>query len=388
MKLRILLLLTQCICFKTNYGEEINLRKVKADFFRDAFFSDPEHMKTNSPRKIHIGASIRIIKDNNDNNNPRDFDTGFKHSVKVLFQSLLRLSTGASQHWIILTDAFALVSANDLLRNVITEHLTRNLVLTYLGRSKVRKVPSVIIDYIDLDSIVRKETHADFVKALKVWAAAWIMQGTNKYLNDLFYVGPLYHQIFANLDKLIFLDVDLEFYRDVKLLYKQFSQFDDQQLIGVGLDLSPHYKTSLELYRSQHPGTHIGEPGRYQGLNTGVVLYNLARMRASEQWQNYLDKENVAKLKFEYGFHVTVGDQDWFTNVSFNSSELVYILPCEFNTQVSVQYWRPPWEEIFWDYHRCDKPYIIIHRNGCGPERKFCDQALEDGGFLNQKSKS
>ena len=62
MKLRILLLLTQCICFKTNYGEEINLRKVKADFFRDAFFSDPEHMKTNSPRKIHIGASMRIIK--------------------------------------------------------------------------------------------------------------------------------------------------------------------------------------------------------------------------------------------------------------------------------------------------------------------------------------
>ena len=75
-----------------------------------------------------------------------------------------------------------------------------------------------------------------------------MLQGTNKYLNDLFYVGPLYHQIFANLDKLIFLDVgkissfflgsfpfcsDLEFYRDVKLLYKQFSQFDDQQLIGV-----------------------------------------------------------------------------------------------------------------------------------------------------------
>ena len=85
-------------------------------------------------------------------------------------------SQGASQHWIILTDAFALVSANDLLRNVITEHLTRNLVLTYLGRleslhsvenihvkqffrSKVRKVPSVIIDYIDLDSIVRFGCH-------------------------------------------------------------------------------------------------------------------------------------------------------------------------------------------------------------------------------------
>ena len=34
-----------------------------------------------------------------------------------------------------------------------------------------------------------------------------VSQGSNKYLNDLFYVGPLYHQIFTNLDKLIFLDV-------------------------------------------------------------------------------------------------------------------------------------------------------------------------------------
>ena len=92
MKLRILLLLTQCICFKTNYGEEkiqsiceikvkeenIGLsfeekdktkniessfeKRVKADFFRDAEFSEPRHLKTSSPRKIHIGASMRIIK--------------------------------------------------------------------------------------------------------------------------------------------------------------------------------------------------------------------------------------------------------------------------------------------------------------------------------------
>ena len=34
-----------------------------------------------------------------------------------------------------------------------------------------------------------------------------IIQGTDKYLNDLFYVGPLYHEIFTKLEKLIFLDV-------------------------------------------------------------------------------------------------------------------------------------------------------------------------------------
>ena len=27
---------------------------------------------------------------------------------------------------------------------------------------------------------------------------------------------------------------------------------------------------------------------------------------------------------------------------------------------------RPPWEDIFWDYHRCDNPYVIIHRYHLG----------------------
>ena len=79
MNLRTLFLLTQCICFKTNFGslelqsksgENANSEKfqskieesAKADFFRDASFSDPKLMKTNSPRKIHIGTSMRIIK--------------------------------------------------------------------------------------------------------------------------------------------------------------------------------------------------------------------------------------------------------------------------------------------------------------------------------------
>ena len=77
MNLRIVLLLTQCICFKTNFGslelesgETVNSKEfqskieesAKADFFRDASFSDPKLMKTNSPRKIHIGTSMRIIK--------------------------------------------------------------------------------------------------------------------------------------------------------------------------------------------------------------------------------------------------------------------------------------------------------------------------------------
>ena len=67
-------------------------------------------------------------------------------------------------------------------------------------------------------------------------------------------------------------------------------------------------------------------------------------MRESKEWQDYLDKvkkdhkkltrkvnfsyrhialsqESVFNLMYKYGFHTTVGDQDWFTNVSFNVSK-------------------------------------------------------------------
>jgi hypothetical protein len=58
-------------------------------------------------------------------------------------------------------------------------------------------------------------------------------------------------------------------------------------------------------------------PCRQQGLNTGVVLYDLARLRASTAWAAYLHHEEVFRLMAKYGFHVTLGDQDWLSNVSF-----------------------------------------------------------------------
>ena len=42
--------------------------------------------------------------------------------------------------------------------------------------------------------------------------------------------------------------------------------------------------------------------------------------------------------------------------------EMFYILPCQFNSQTSVQYLKPPWEETFEEYHHCvDRTKIIIH---------------------------
>merc|ERR550517_1928647 len=81
----------------------------------------------------------------------------------------------------------------------------------------------------------------------------------------------------------------------------------------------------------------IGRPGRLQGLNTGVVLYHLDRMRQSWLYNSYLHPEAVDHLMDRYHLKMSVGDQDWFTALSFAQRRLFIQLPCIFNTQTSLQ---------------------------------------------------
>ena len=74
----------------------------------------------------------------------------------------------------------------------------------------------------------------------------------------------MYHWIFPNLNKLIFMDVDLDIHTDIKVLFQQFSEFNSSNIIGVGYDLSPHYRLNLEQYRKWHPGSRLGDPGPTQ----------------------------------------------------------------------------------------------------------------------------
>ena len=75
-----------------------------------------------------------------------------------------------------------------------------------MGRLSIRRVPKVLIDYIDLDEVPRDEKDKWFIRALQLYLPA-DMEGTMKYTDSLFYMGPLYHRIFPQLKKLISLDV-------------------------------------------------------------------------------------------------------------------------------------------------------------------------------------
>ena len=123
----------------------------------------------------------------------------------------------------------------------------------------------------------------------------------------------------------------------------------------------------MKKYRQQNPNTNIGEPGRFQGFNTGVVLYNLQRMRENEQYNQYVDNVDgvIDKLAEKYSFRSHLGDQCFFTLLGIEHPEWFSVLPCRYNFQLDISLavqlvFRP----IFDLYHNCTETPKIYHANG------------------------
>ena len=157
--------------------------------------------------------------------------------------------------------------------------------------------------------------------------------------------SPFYHLDFP-MDKLIVTDTDIEFKFSLDLLFDQFSLFSSNHLYSLGPDLTPFYADRLFDYRLKHPETILGLPGELQGVNTGVVLLHLERMRKSEKFNSYLEPEVVDKLCDKFSFKGFIGDQDWWNLVVWDSPQLMHPLPCSFNFQTTEQFNTGPWKEV------------------------------------------
>ena len=72
------------------------------------------------------------------------------------------------------------------------------------------------------------------------------------------------------------------------------------------------YKLSLR-HNTLTSDTHVGGPGRYQGLNTGVLLLDLEKMRNSSLYINTTSPDVITRLRNKYQLLGSVGDQDWLT---------------------------------------------------------------------------
>ncbi|GFQ99220.1 xyloside xylosyltransferase 1 [Trichonephila clavata] len=187
-----------------------------------------------------------------------------------------------------------------------------------------------------------------------------------RYKDDIFFLSEVFHDAFPKrLRKIIFLDVDLKFLSDIRILYQKFEEFQPENVIGIGPDLQPQYRVDFGQYRKSHPGTPVASarPGK-QGFNTGVVLFNLDRMRRSQLYNSLLNATVIENLCNKYLFKGYLGHQDFYTLAGMEYPELYYNLDCSWNRQLDVGWRNEVENEIFDQYHRCEGKIHVMHANG------------------------
>jgi len=298
-----------------------------------------------------------------------------KSDVRRTLDGIFTNSVGTPLHLVVITEAEGALGVAQALAEILGEDLANRVIRPRSWHWRPKKgLPPLHISFVNLADVIACKP--EFVRALE--ARKSNSDVGDKYISDLFYIGPIYHLAFTKLEKMIMLDsTDLGVVSDLKDLWSEFSELERSKdsLLAVGLDLAPHYFNQLNEYRRKWPSSKVGQPGRLQGLNTGVVLYHLARMRESALYNSYLHPEAVDHLMERYHLKMSVGDQDWFTALSFAQPRLFVQLPCTFNMQTSLQYWSSH-KSMFWSYRHCEPGHLarikIFHGNGCGPKPEDC----------------
>ena len=170
----------------------------------------------------------------------------------TLYKSIIEQSSVEKLSFIILTDQKSVPFLHRLLAR--------------FGMADVKKKSSedeakISYQFVDTEAIGHR--YVKLIFELRPFFSAQVESKSNKYQDDLFMLALFYHRIFR-INKLIVLDADLKFRMDIAELYGLFRNFSPDQIMGVGLDLAPHYRFAFEKYRSENPGTLVGEPGRFQ----------------------------------------------------------------------------------------------------------------------------
>ena len=186
-------------------------------------FTTPENVRTPSDEYINLGLIFINIRNSS--------NSAFSGNAIRELNSILTYSSGTPLHIIVLTNRDSVRIASRLIGHVLARRVSEMVILRKSWRwSRLRGLPVIKTSYVDVEDVVKK--HQPFVNVLKKYSSG--MDDTkNKYANDLFYIAPLYHLTFPNLDKVIMIDFsDLIFQDDIKLLNDQFAKMEGK-LIGM-----------------------------------------------------------------------------------------------------------------------------------------------------------
>ena len=187
------------------------------------------------------------------------------------------------------------------------------------------------------------------------------------YSDALFFLSLGLHRIApAEQSVAAMFDADTKFRKDIKELFEEFNSFGEEALFGLAPELTPVYRHVLYLYRNKHPDTLFGEPassGGYPGYNSGVVLFNLNKLRNSSIYNKIVKRESVNSITEKYHFKGHLGDQDFYTLLGMERPELIHTIDCGWNRQLCT-WWRDRgYADVFGYHSKCDSETKLWHGN-------------------------
>jgi len=181
-----------------------------------------------------------------------------------------------------------------------------------------------------------------------------------RYNMDLFYIAPFYHSSITNIDKLIVVDLDIEFRCSIGELFSMFDEFSENEVMSISNNQSPYYYLITQGYRDLHPDSKVGSPGKFQGFNTGVVLFDFDKMRNNSI---YMEETKLNKMVELHNLFLPakdwgLGDQEWLTLLGWKLPQMIHHLPCQYNRQTTTRGLK---EEKWKDYFQCDHVTKLFH---------------------------
>lgn len=125
-------------------------------------------------------------------------------------------------------------------------------------------------------------------------------------------------EILKQMDSILYVDTDTLFLSPLKLIWKHFSAMNSSQMAALAFE---HEDPNTGWYNrfAHHPFY-----GPY-GVNSGVMLMNLTRMREFH-WEDY-----VIPVYKEFKLKITWGDQDIINIIFHYYPHKLYIYSCRFN---------------------------------------------------------
>ncbi|RUS69311.1 hypothetical protein EGW08_022928 [Elysia chlorotica] len=240
-----------------------------------------------------------------------------------------------------------------------------------IGDLKSFQVAKDVFRELRLYNLVKLEHHSNTALAEKArLLLAPLLQGLSvrrhHFSDPLFFISTVLHRLLPrNISRLILLDIDLVFKADVAGLLSLFDRFTGAQVVGIARENQPVYRHVFSEYRQRHQGTKIGEPppNGITGVNSGVLLLDLDKLRCSEAYNSMFQPGLVPGLVRNYSMSANLGDQDFYTLVQLARPELLYLLPCGWNRQL-CQWWRMDHlQEVFDLFYACPEPISVFHGN-------------------------